>query len=422
MVDNTLKAKLALDTFNRNHSIDSLRVFLVVIVVIFHVAQSFGYNSVFYWVIADNSPSLPLVWFRFISHSFMMPLFFLISGFSAEPLLQKLGVVGFTRNRIKRVLVPFIVSWLLIYPLVVFLSLVGASKSGYWDALGVPFALRSIPPWQLTIGFFLKLQVLQKFSFIHLWFLYQLLVLYVLTLLTFFISQWLGSKQNKYFLWVNWLFHRVLNSPWKLLWFAIITMPLLYLQHSRFLDTPDKALIPELSASLLYGLFFCTGWIISRQPKFLCSVSKYWSWHLMLGLLLIMPSGGYEVTTWMHLPLESYKPSYGLMRFITKGAYALMMWSFVVGFLGFFLRYRSGESVAWRYLADASYWWYLIHFPLVLGLQIWVAFWPVFWGIKFLMINLIVFSFLLFTYHYLVRSTFIGQQLNGRKYPLKSIL
>ena len=34
MVDNTLKAKLALDTFNRNHSIDSLRVFLVVIVVI----------------------------------------------------------------------------------------------------------------------------------------------------------------------------------------------------------------------------------------------------------------------------------------------------------------------------------------------------------------------------------------------------
>ena len=154
MVDNTLKAKLALDTFNRNHSIDSLRVFLVVIVVIFHVAQSFGYNSVFYWVIADNSPSLPLVWFRFISHSFMMPLFFLISGFSAEPLLQKLGVVGFTRNRIKRVLVPFIVSWLLIYPLVVFLSLVGASKSGYWDALGVPFALRSIPPWQLTIGFF----------------------------------------------------------------------------------------------------------------------------------------------------------------------------------------------------------------------------------------------------------------------------
>jgi hypothetical protein len=199
-------------------------------------------------------------------------------------------------------------------------------------------------------------------------------------------------------------------------------MPLLYLQHSRFLDTPDKALIPELSASLLYGLFFCTGWIISRQPEFLHSVSKYWSWHLMLGLLLIMPSGGYEVTTWMHLPLESYKPLYGWMRLISKGAYALMMWSFVIGFLGFFLRYRSGESVAWRYLADASYWWYIIHFPLVLGLQIWVAFWPVFWGIKFLMINLIFFSFLLFTYHYLVRSTFIGQQLNGRKYPLKSIL
>jgi fucose 4-O-acetylase-like acetyltransferase len=86
------------------------------------VAQSFGYNAVFIWVIGDNSPSLALVFFRFISHSFIMPLFFLISGFSADSLLQKLGVLGCTRNRIKRVLVPFIVSWLLLYPLVTLLG------------------------------------------------------------------------------------------------------------------------------------------------------------------------------------------------------------------------------------------------------------------------------------------------------------
>jgi peptidoglycan/LPS O-acetylase OafA/YrhL len=47
MVDNTMKIQLTLDTVNRNHSIDSLRVFLVVIVVVFHVAQSFGYNRFF---------------------------------------------------------------------------------------------------------------------------------------------------------------------------------------------------------------------------------------------------------------------------------------------------------------------------------------------------------------------------------------
>ncbi len=416
MFDNMMKIQSTVHTFNRNHSIDSLRVFLVMVVVVFHVAQSFGYNSLYYWVIADNSPSLPLVFFRFISHSFIMPLFFLISGFSAYSLLQKMGVVGFTSNRINRVLVPFIVSWLLIYPLVVFFSLVGASKSGYWDALDVPLALRSIPPLQLTIGFFLKLQFLQKYSLIHLWFLYQLLVFYLLTLLTTLISQWLGWNHNKYFLWVGRLFHSVLSSPWKLFWFAILTIPLLYLQHGRFLDTPDKALIPQLSASSLYGLFFCTGWIISRQPELLHGFSKYWSFHLMLGILLIMPSGGYEIITWMHLPLELYKPPHGWIRLINKGAYALMIWSFVIGFLGFFLRYRRSESVAWRYLADASYWWYIIHFPLVLGLQIWVAFWPVFWGIKFLIINLIVFSFLLLSYHYFVRSTFIGRQLNGRKY------
>lgn len=138
--------------------------------------------------------------------------------------------------------------------------------------------------------------------------------------------------------------------------------------------------------------------------------------------LVINRWGEYDLIIRLHSTPELLTPQYGWMRLIKKGAYALMMWSFVLGFLGFFLRYRSSESVAWRYLADASYWWYLIHFPFVVGLQIWVAFWPVFWGIKLLKINLILFPFLLFTYHYLAHSTFIGQQLNGRKYPFKSIL
>ena len=70
-----------------------------------------------------------------------------------------------------------------------------------------------------------------------------------------------------------------------------------------------------------------------------------------------------------------------------------------------------------RYIADASYWLYLIHMPIVLVLQILVSqlAWP--WWIKFPMILAIGFPIMFASYHYLVRSTFIGAVLNGRRYP-----
>ena len=64
---------------------------------------------------------------------------------------------------------------------------------------------------------------------------------------------------------------------------------------------------------------------------------------------------------------------------------------------------------------------YLAHLPLVVALQVWVAHWPVPWAVKFLVINLIAFPVLFLSYHYLVRSTFIGQQLNGRRYPFRPL-
>ena len=93
------------------------------------------------------------------------------------------------------------------------------------------------------------------------------------------------------------------------------------------------------------------------------------------------------------------------------------MWAFMLGFLGLFLRFRRSESPAWRYIADSSYWLYIVHIPLVVSLQVWVAHWPVHWSVKFPLINVIAFPLLFLSYHLLVRSTFVGRVLNGRRYP-----
>ena len=94
-----------------------------------------------------------------------------------------------------------------------------------------------------------------------------------------------------------------------------------------------------------------------------------------------------------------------------------MMWSFILGILGLSVRCRRQESPRWRYLADSAYWVYIAHLPLVVWLQVWMADWPLHWTIKFPLINLIALPPIYLIYHYLVRPTFIGKQLNGRRYP-----
>jgi peptidoglycan/LPS O-acetylase OafA/YrhL len=108
-----------------------------------------------------------------------------------------------------------------------------------------------------------------------------------------------------------------------------------------------------------------------------------------------------------------YRPA----KFVYSMGYALTMWLFVFGTLGFFQERCPGHSRAWRYVADSSYWIYLVHLPLVAGLQIWMASWDWPGVVKFLLLNLVAFVILFASYHFLVRSTFIGRVLNGRAYP-----
>jgi glucans biosynthesis protein C len=88
----------------------------------------------------------------------------------------------------------------------------------------------------------------------------------------------------------------------------------------------------------------------------------------------------------------------------------------VLGLVGAAVAWLSEPSPRWRYLSDASYWMYLIHIPIVWGLQLWMLRWPVHWAIKYLLVVSIAGLLLLASYHYLVRSTPIGKFLNGRKY------
>ena len=81
------------------------------------------------------------------------------------------------------------------------------------------------------------------------------------------------------------------------------------------------------------------------------------------------------------------------------------------------MRFRKDESRLWRYVSDSSYWLYIVHLPLVVGLQVALARFALPFWVKFPFVCTVSTILLLVSYQYLVRSTLIGFVLNGRRYP-----
>ena len=81
------------------------------------------------------------------------------------------------------------------------------------------------------------------------------------------------------------------------------------------------------------------------------------------------------------------------------------------------MRFLSQPHPVTRYLADASYWVYLMHMATVIFFVTLLNPYDWHWSVKLVLTVGGSMPILLVTYHYLVRFTWIGAILNGRRHP-----
>jgi peptidoglycan/LPS O-acetylase OafA/YrhL len=182
------------------------------------------------------------------------------------------------------------------------------------------------------------------------------------------------------------------------------------------IPTPDMGFVPNLPALAAYATAFAFGWLLNRQTELLQRLGRAWPLYLGLALaatsaMLVMLGG--------ELPTFSAEPDGG-RRTIIAALYALGAWSWTLGLLGAALSFLSRPNAAIRYCADASYWIYLVHVPVVMAFQ--VAVFPLAAPalVKFLLVLGGAFLFLFTSYHLLVRHSWLGRWLNGRAYPWRA--
>lgn len=382
----------------RLHGIDAVRALALILGVVLHASMSFMPGAQYFWIIADNHCSTALGLVFYVTHVMRMSTFFLIAGLFAHMGFHRLGPRGFIVDRVKRIAVPLLVGWPILFSAIVAMIVWAA-----YVAHGGSLPKQSPPGPAFTPS---------DFPLTHLWFLWVLLLLYALTLAIRSVTEKLdrdgrfraGVDRVVRFLIRQWApvllaaplcASLVMNSKW-LMWFGV--------------PTPDQSLYPNLPASVAYGMAFGLGWLIDRQRNLLAIWQR--RWWLNLALALACTAGALAISGIRPL-LTPAAPTAATYAY--AACYGLAMWCWSFALIGTSLRFLSGFSAVRRYVSDASYWIYLVHLPLVMALQVMVSRldWP--WLVKFPTILAVAFALMLLAYQFMVRHSFIGAVLNGRR-------
>jgi peptidoglycan/LPS O-acetylase OafA/YrhL len=335
----------------RYHAFDALRAFAIFLVVGLHSALGYVGHDIprVVWCIRDAPTSRIFDWFCWWSMGVSNPLYFTIAGFFAVLLYNARGFRGFVANRARRVLVPFVVAVATVLPLTLLVWIYGWVTAGRCT-------------WRQARRIEFRDPVLQaeRFGSGHLWFLEYLIVM----LLAYAVARWLLDRRAHARPFTTVLIDRVIRSAWAPFLLAIPSTVLLWVsryrvgidaaldRHNSFGISPDKM--------AHYAIFFLVGTGLYRARHEFERFARRGPLFLGLSFVVFVPRAWLLAKDWT-------KPLIGTESLALAVCGALFSWLVVFGFIGASLRLVRQTHPAIRYLAESSYWIYLVHMP-ILGL------------------------------------------------------
>ncbi|WP_414049612.1 acyltransferase family protein [Macrococcus animalis] len=299
----------------KKYYIDNMKSFVIILVVIFHVIASFSSNNS---VLNYHAEGIP--WFDaigYLLYPWFMILMFIISGMTAHYSLRKRTSNQFMVDRIKFVLIPFII----------FQLTFGAITSWFsFEVNNMVDKLSELPDSVINV-----IRVMNGMG--PSWYLLQLFI-------TSFIF-WLVLK------FINLEKYRDKLSSLNILVIILLVIPIfISAQYGYILYT---------FRFFLYTLAFFLGYLIFSNEEILSLLSKH---SIMLSICSIV-LGIIQMTMYWG---KSY------MVIVNEPMVVLFSWFSVLAVLGLFYKYVNSTNQTAIFLSQYSYGIYLFHFlPLTIG-------------------------------------------------------
>lgn len=379
----------------RYHALDALRAGMMLSVVVVHamMAHLALIRTAGVWRFRDEQTSLVFdVLFVFID-SFGIPIFLLMAAFFGAMLCERRGSRRLVVNRVQRLLLPLVVAWLVLYPIAM-AGFVFARQGGDLAALSAAWSHVRSP------------ELFERPYLMHLWFVYDLLILYALALgvravVLRVVPAGVRARALDGFAWL-------VRAPWGLAVFAGLTFVTLLRSYSGMLVS-YTSFTPPPEAFMMYGPFFAFGWLLYARRDLLATLrARAWVYAGVGAALFPIHCG---------LALTNAAAPDPLLRLLTAGTGGVVIWGFTFGLTGLSLRLFDRPNPWVRYATDASYWIYLSHLPFTIWIPGLLG--PVAWPavLKFWIVLTLTLAATVVTYHYGVRATVVGEVLSGRRYP-----
>lgn len=355
----------------RYHGLDALRAFAMVMGVVLHASMFYvegigtglGYK-LSGRILTPTSEVLGIVFF-FI-HTWRMPVFFLLAGFFARLMVQKRGALSLLKNRAVRIVIP-LVTCVLIYNLVL--------KFGGVNELH------------------------------HLWFLYDLIWMYLLLVLI--------EKAVRIWPRVVTTIDRLFGSAAKLWWLMIVLLPATTIARPGFFNWINTDLGVPGPFFILGFTYLVIGWFIHRNTHILEELAASWKRHAILGSIsfaAFLIIGGAVIAG------ELNEKQTGLLWLLGLVISPFTTFLMIIGFIGASQAIFQRRNGIISYFVDASYWIYLLHLVIVFAIAGEILRSTSLNPVIAVLLNIfLTTSICLGTYHVLARYTPIGWILHGRK-------
>ncbi len=369
----------------RRYDIDWLRLMAVFLLFFFHTARIFTPDEEFY---AHNDVTSNFLDRLFIDPvwPWHMSLFFLLAGASTFYALRKRSGGQYTRERFKRLFIPFIFGLFVLIAPQSYLGLMGHSdySGSYFEWYPDFFHLQSDD----EDGYFLG-----GHTWGHLWFIIHLFIYSLLALPLFlFFKREIGRR------FLNWL-ARAFTWPG-----VIFLFPALLVLMN---EGPDIA----GGRPLFYITFFIYGYIIMSDLRFWETIDKYRFASIILGpvvlaTFLILDTTkswpGWIVDNWSFDIIIGYWDCFA-------------PWFIILACLAWGKRFLNFTNGFLKYFAEGAYALYILHQTIIVIIGYFVVQSDMAVGFKYVIILAASFASTILVYDLLIRRNNISRFLFGMR-------
>lgn len=366
----------------RIYGFDTLRTFAMWLGLVLHTIIPYKATPVPHWPL-DNQNSIGLIMdylYQFI-RIFRMPLFFFVAGFFAHLIYNKLGTKEFITNRFRRIAVPLLIFTITIVPISIF------PLKFYTNYYQLNLE------WKDSVITSLS-QSIKWNGFIHLWFLYNLLQLYTITILFLLISKHSGivSKDKKIRVSRELTFSILIVLSISII-FALLKM------KSQVIPEIHTGIRPDLNQTIYFGIFYAIGWIVQKEMLYFELIKKLSTISILIGFV------SFNLLMYINWAADSDLP------YIVS---AISMFTIVFGLVGIFIKVFNYRNNFISYMSESSYWTYIIHVIPITFLQIILIPTNLTSISKIIIIFLSTALMSLLTYQLFIKNTAFGKFLFGK--------